>query len=290
MPLPLTIIQQPEYRSDAFDSNDETTLQNKERALIMRIPMTSRIPLAFVTSLILGATLLASERSANAIGSESDCWSGTDPQKCQAPWWAPYNQGTFDTSWHAWIGSDGDGQWVAWQADDTGACEWYFFDYASAMTMDMSIIGGNSSDHIQVVPSSGVTVCGFTLAPPIYDGHRIHIIGGLGVDYLIAGTGLGDMFAEYGDQFWETDANQLITYNPQAMLMGANGNDQLINRATPALATFIGLGGNDLLLTPKRGSVSSADCGGPAPTGGSYCGPNPIYKVQCGVSTICNTW
>jgi hypothetical protein len=155
------------------------------------------------------------------------------------------------------------------------------------MTMDMAIFGGGSSDHIQVVPSSGVTVCGFTIGPPLYNSHRIHIFGGTGVDYLIAGTGLGDMWAELGDDSFETDANQLITYNPSASLTGAEGNDQLINRATPSNAFFFGQGGYDIILTPKRGTVTMVACGA---GGAAYCGPPPSFIDSCTPDTRCNGW
>lgn len=104
-------------------------------------------------------------------------------------------------------------------------------------------------------------------------------------DTLTAGTGLGDIYAEATDNSAETDINYLITYNPSATLVGANGMDQLVCFATPAGAYFYGEGGYDRVITPKRGFVSQVFCGA---GGGSYCGPTPGYIDSCDPSNLCN--
>jgi hypothetical protein len=125
------------------------------------------------------------------------------------------------------------------------------------------VVGGEADDNIQVVPSSGVTICGFPLSPPIYNGWRIDIEGGIGNDSITAGTGPGNLYAEYSDDLAETNHSRIYTFNSTATLTGADGSDIFYVYSTSPLMYIVGQGGDDFFVMPKVGSnnVEFADGG-----------------------------
>src|SRR5215831_5471967 len=104
---------------------------------------------------------LGTNRTASASG-EHFCW-GSDPVVCDAP------TSPLGANWRIRIGSDSEGQWIAWQAPD-GNCEWELLAPPEGMDQSVIIEGGLHDDSIAAAQPSGETVCGFPLQPPIQNG------------------------------------------------------------------------------------------------------------------------
>lgn len=192
-------------------------------------------------------------------------------------------------NWQIRIGSDDEGQWVAWIWPD-GHCEWELIDPPSGLTGDLLVRGASSNDQIVEMVSTGISICGFPLRPPINNGFVISMEGfGGGRDTLMSNTGPSMMCGYRCDSSAEAGFNSLVTHDPSAFLVGGDGDDLLFLQSgvTPSGIIMFGEGGNDKIDMAKRGT-NFVDCGAGAD---SYCGPSARLPTGCETTnTICNTF
>lgn len=168
--------------------------------------------------------------------------------------------GSFDTA---------PGQVVIWVRVSDQACQNTIIGNGVGLFDDTELSGGSGDDFMSII-SLSITVCGFKINAPFYNGHYLDLYGGAGKDVLTSYTGDSWLFGQ--------DGNDRLTFNGFGNLFGGNGNDSVSSRGTFSTEGLYGEAGNDC-VEDRNAQASVVDCGVGTDTLSTF-GGTPI-SVNC---------
>jgi len=163
-------------------------------------------------------------------------------------------------STYAYIGADpndGYSHWIAWIEEGSSNCTWDQLSAGPTLSDTVEVWGLAGNDDIIILDNvSPVTLCGFSMVTPNYNGYSIYLLGGDGDDYLGGwGNGPGGELGGGGND-WIDSAR------PDHSLSGDSGNDHLTAYASSGSGAHItGGDGDDCLYVATGQSPFQMSCG-----------------------------
>ena len=151
--------------------------------------------------------------------------------------------------------NDGNSHWLGWQRKSDGACAWENIGGSGGLTDNYWLYGDGGDDNIIIVPSAGITFCGFFMQAPTQNGYRMNLFGGDGNDYLSTNGGIADLQGGAGN-------DSLYTWDGTGWNYGEAGNDLIIApNASGSGGYFNGGADNDCIYVNSGQSPWGMDCG-----------------------------
>jgi hypothetical protein len=152
------------------------------------------------------------------------------------------------------VGSDADGQWIAWQNLLSGECAWDWIGDTTGLNDDYLVASGMETDNLAIMHTVE-TVCGWPIGVPLYNGRSLDLFGYGGHDTMSSLTTLDTWIYGGADNDW------IVSDKGNAYLYGSFGIDLIVAGGSGFGGKQRGEAGNDCLYIKAPLAPALMSCG-----------------------------